>query len=132
MKFNLLKQLMFIGIMLCGSVIFAQTVTGTVTDNQGPLPGVNVILKGTTNGVITDFDGNYSIDNVGSDAVLVFSFIGFNTKEVVVSGQSVVNVKLDEDANELDEVVIIGYGSTTKTDATGAVDAIGAKDFYSS
>ncbi len=129
MKFNLLKQLMFLGIMLSTSIIFAQTVTGTVTSNDGPLPGVNVIVKGTTNGVVTDFDGNYSIDNVGADAVLQFSFIGFTPKEVAVNGQSVINVLLAEDANELDEVVIIGYGSTTKTDATGAVDAIGAKDF---
>ena len=129
MKFNLLKQLMFLGIMLSTSIIFAQTVTGTVTSNDGPLPGVNVIVKGTTNGVVTDFDGNYSIDNVAADAVLQFSFIGFTPKEVAVNGQSVINVILTEDANELDEVVIIGYGSTTKTDATGAVDAIGAKDF---
>jgi len=129
MKFNLLKQLMFLGIMLSTSIIFAQTVTGTVTSNDGPLPGVNVIVKGTTNGVVTDFDGNYSIDNVAADAVLQFSFIGFAPQEIAVNGQTVINVFLVEDANELDEVVIIGYGQTTVRDATGSVSSVKADDF---
>ncbi len=128
MNFNLLKKLLFLSIMLTTSIIFAQTVTGTVTGDDGPLPGVNVIEKGTTNGVITDFDGKYSID-VGADAVLEFSFIGYATQEVVVNGRSVIDVKLVEDTQALDEVVVIGYGQTTKRDATGAVDAISSKDF---
>jgi len=129
MKFNLLKQLLFLGIMLCTSVIFAQTVTGTVSGDGEPLPGVSVVLKGTQQGVTTDFDGNYTIDNVNADAVLVFSFIGFATQEVVVNGQSVINVQLAEDASELDEVVIIGYGSVRKKDATGSVETLKAENF---
>ncbi|HHC78718.1 MAG TPA: hypothetical protein ENK46_02460, partial [Flavobacteriia bacterium] len=105
MNFNLLKKLLFLSIMLTTSIIFAQTVTGTVTGDDGPLPGVNVIEKGTTNGVITDFDGKYSID-VGADAVLEFSFIGYATQEVVVNGRSVIDVKLVEDTQALDEVVV--------------------------
>ena len=129
MKFNLLKQLLFLGIMLSTSVIFAQTVTGTVTSNEGPLPGVSVVIKGTTSGTETDFDGIYTIDNVASDAVLVFSFIGFSTQEIAVNGQSTINVKLEEDAQALDEVVVIGYGSIRAKDATGSVASVKAEDF---
>jgi iron complex outermembrane receptor protein len=128
MKINFLKQLLFLGIMLSASVIFAQTVTGTVTGDDGPLPGVTILEKGTTNGATTDFDGNYSID-VGSDAILVFSFIGFTSQEVAVNSQSVINVQLAVDANELDEVVIIGYGQTTVRDATGSVETVKAESF---
>jgi len=129
MKFNLLKQLMFLGIMLCGSVIFAQTITGTVTGDGDALPGVNVIVKGTTQGVTTDFDGNYSIDNVSSDAVLVFSFIGFTTQEVPVGGRTVINVELQVDAQTLDEVVVTGYGSATKKEVTASIVQLDDKEF---
>ena len=129
MKFKLLKQLMFLGVMLCGSVIFSQTITGTVTGDGGPLPGVNVVVKGTTQGVTTDFDGLYSIDNVASDAVLVFSFIGFTTQEIAVSGQTVINVELIIDAQALDEVVVTGYGSQVKKEITTAVTSVSAEDF---
>ncbi len=114
MKFNLLKQLMFFGIMLSASVIFSQTVTGTVTGDDGPLPGVSVLEKGTNNGSTTDFDGKYSINLTKSDAVLAFSYVGFTSQEVAVNGQSVVNVVLKVDAQALDEVVIVGYGSQTR------------------
>jgi len=129
MKIKLLKQFLFVGIMLVTSVIFSQTVTGTVTDVDGPLPGVNVIVKGTSNGTATDFDGNYSIDNVGDDAILVFSFMGFVNQEVSVAGQSAINVQLEADAQALDEVIVIGYGTTTVKDATGAVASVTSKDF---
>jgi len=129
MKFNLLKQLLFFSIMLSTSVIFAQTVTGTVTGDDGPLPGVNVIEKGTTNGVTTDFDGNYSIDLTSSDAVLAFSFIGFTSQEVAVNGQTIINVQLLVDSQSLDEVVVIGYGTTTVKDATGSVASVSSEDF---
>ena len=129
MKFNLLKQLMFFGIMLCSSVMLAQTVTGTVTSSDGPLPGVSVIVKGTSNGASTDFDGKYSIDNVASDAILVFSSIGYTTKEVPVNGQSTVDVMLEEDSQALDEVVVVGYGSTTRKEVTTAVTSVGEEDF---
>ncbi len=100
------------------------TVSGTVTDSDGaPLPGANVIVKGTTNGTQTDFDGNYTI-TADSDAVLVFSYIGFATQEIPVNGQSTIDVQLTEDANKLDEVVIVGYQAQTRGDLTGAVASV--------
>ena len=101
MKNNLLKKMFFAAFMLTTSVIFAQTVTGKVSDSSGPLPGASVVVKGTTNGVTTDFDGNYAIENVSSDAVLVFNFLGFLSQEVTVSGQTVIDVTLIEDAENL-------------------------------
>nr|AOE05584.1 TonB-dependent receptor [uncultured bacterium] len=126
-KVILKSMLLFVAILFVG-IAQAQTVTGTVTEENGPLPGANVIVKGTSNGVTTDFDGNYSLNNVPSDATLVFSYVGFSTQEVAVGGRSVVNVSLATD-NALDEVVLIGYGSTTIKDATGSVDNVGAEDF---
>ena len=84
MKIKLLKNLILPFALLFGSFIYAQTVTGTVSDNSGPVPGVNIIVKGTTTGTQTDFDGNYSLDVKSSDAVLVFSFIGYKTQEIPV------------------------------------------------
>ena len=79
--------------------------------------------KGTTNGTQTDFDGNYTLDGVDANAVLVVSYIGYATQEVPVNGRSTINITLAEDAQALDEVVIIGYGQTTVKDATGAIAA---------
>ena len=115
--------------MLCTSLTYSQDVSGTVSDASGPLPGASILVKGTTNGAQTDFDGKFTIKNVGSNAVLVFSYIGLKTQELNVAGKSTVNVQLKEDSAELKEVVVIGYGSVRKKDATGAVDQIGAKDF---
>lgn len=129
MKNKLLKQLLLPIMILCGSFIYAQSVSGTVSDATGPLPGVNVLVKGTTNGTQTDFDGNYTLNNVNSDDVLVFSFLGYATQEVSYDGQSTLDVTLAEDAAVLDEVVVIGYGTTTVKDATGAVASVKADDF---
>ncbi|HBO57517.1 MAG TPA: SusC/RagA family TonB-linked outer membrane protein, partial [Opitutae bacterium] len=108
---------------------FAQsdTVSGTVSDADGPLPGATVVVKGTNSGVTTDFDGNFSIQAAGDD-VLVVSYVGFESQEVGVSNQASISVVLSS-SNELDEVIITGYGSVTKRDATGAVDAVSAGDF---
>ncbi|WP_245793753.1 SusC/RagA family TonB-linked outer membrane protein [Flavobacterium xanthum] len=129
MKNSLIKGLMVFLTMLCTSLTYSQDVSGTVSDASGPLPGASVIVKGTTNGAQTDFDGKFTIKNVGSNAVLVFSYIGLKTQELNVAGKSTVNVVLNEDSAELKEVVVIGYGSVRKKDATGAVDQISAKDF---
>ncbi|MFD0863527.1 SusC/RagA family TonB-linked outer membrane protein [Sungkyunkwania multivorans] len=129
MKNCLLKGCLLLGMMLSFAWSQAQSVSGTVSDATGPLPGANVIVKGTSNGTQTDFDGNYTLDDIGADAVLVFSYIGFETQEIAVNGQSTVNVTLAESANELDEVVIIGYGQTTIKDATGAVASVSADEF---
>ncbi len=128
MKITLLKSLMMVGVFLCFGLSHAQEVTGTVSDASGPLPGASVIVKGTTTGTQTDFDGNFTI-NAESDATLVFSYIGYLTKEVAVNGQTSISLTLEEDAQQLDEVVIIGYGTTTIKDATGSVTAVTAEDF---
>ncbi|WP_190809975.1 SusC/RagA family TonB-linked outer membrane protein [Flagellimonas sp. S3867] len=129
MKITLLKSLMLLGAFICFSAAKAQTVSGTVSDANGPLPGASVLVKGTTNGTQSDFDGNYSLNDVDNGSVLVFSYIGFSTQEISYNGQATINVTLQEDAQALDEVVIIGYGSTTVKDATGSVTAVTAKDF---
>jgi len=104
------------------------TISGTVRDADGsPLPGANVLVKGTTNGTQTDFDGNYTI-NAASDATLVFSYIGFATQEIPVNGQTVVDVTLSEDANKLEEVVIVGYTAQTRGDLTGSVASVDMVD----
>ncbi len=106
------------------------SVSGKVTDKSGDgLPGVTVLVKGTTNGASTDIDGNYSISNVPSNGTLVYSFVGMVTQDVAVSGRSTINVSLADDTQTLEEVVVVGYGTIKKKDATGAVNAIGAKDF---
>ncbi|MFV8341769.1 SusC/RagA family TonB-linked outer membrane protein [Flavobacterium sp. XS2P39] len=129
MKNSLLKGLMVFLTMLCTSLTYSQDVSGTVSDSSGPLPGASILVKGTSNGAQTDLDGNFTIKNVGSNAVLIFSYIGLKTQEVSVAGKSSVKIILKEDSAELKEVVVIGYGSVRKKDATGAVDQIGAKDF---
>ncbi|WP_370631316.1 SusC/RagA family TonB-linked outer membrane protein [Robertkochia aurantiaca] len=106
-----------------------QMVSGVVTEaaTGTPMPGVNVVVKGTTVGTATDFDGNYSIEAENGD-VLVFSYIGFQTQEKTVNS-STINVALTEDAQALDEVVVIGYGTVKKKDATGAVNLVTDEDF---
>jgi TonB-linked SusC/RagA family outer membrane protein len=129
MKNSLLKGLMVFLTMLCTSLTYSQDVSGTVSDASGPLPGASVLVKGTTKGAQTDFDGKFTIKNVGSNAVLVFSYIGLKSQEVNVAGRSNINVTLKEDSKELKEVIVVGYGSVKKKDATGAVDQINSKKF---
>ncbi|MDM9631416.1 SusC/RagA family TonB-linked outer membrane protein [Robiginitalea aurantiaca] len=129
MKITLLRSLLLVGAFLCFGWAQAQEVSGNVSDATGPLPGASVVVKGTTIGTQTDFDGNYTLDGVDGNAVLVFSYIGYSTQEVPVSGRSTINVTLEEDAEALDEVVIIGYGSTTVKDATGAVASVSSDEF---
>lgn len=104
-----------------------KTVKGVVTDNFGPVPGANVLVKGTTNGVITDLDGNFTLFDVPENAVLQVSFIGYVTQELKVAGQTTFNVKLSEDAKALEEVVVVGYGTQKKVNLTGAVGQIDSK-----
>lgn len=104
-------------------------VTGTVSDENGePLPGASVIEIGTTNGTSTDFDGNYYLTVSNNNAILEFSYVGFITKEIVVKNQQEINIKLQEDTNKLEEVVVIGYGKQSKAKVTGAVGKINAKE----
>ena len=97
-------------------------VTGVVVDANGePVIGANVVVKGTTNGTITDFDGNYSIEGVSANDVLAISYIGYISQEVAVGSQSTINVTLREDSQALDEVVVVGYGVMRKSDVTGSI-----------
>ncbi|MFC4723281.1 SusC/RagA family TonB-linked outer membrane protein [Geojedonia litorea] len=117
-------------VFLIPATLFAQTtVTGTVTDEANiPLPGVNVIIKGTTTGASTDFDGNYTI-RANTGDIIVYSYLGFIAQEITYNGQTSLNVILRQDTAQLDEVVIIGYGSTTVKDATGSLDRIDSEEF---
>ncbi|WP_205461995.1 TonB-dependent receptor [Mangrovibacterium lignilyticum] len=105
------------------------TVKGNVTDSSGaPLPGVTVLVKGTTQGVITDFDGNYTLNNVASNATLVFSFVGMESKEVQVNGLNSINVTLDQSTIGLEEVVAVGYGIQKKSDVISSVTSVKADE----
>lgn len=117
---------LFFSVTVLGQEI---SVTGTIYDQtlNEPLPGVNVYVKGTNNGTSSDFDGNFSINNVNIGDILVFSYISFVTKEVSVVDDSPLKVYMNEDVASLDEVVVIGYGTQTKKEITGAVAVVGAE-----
>jgi len=111
---------------------FAQlTVSGNVTDADTGLPllGVSVIVKGTQNGTTTDFDGLYTLENVDPKAILVFSSLGYGSSEVSVDGRSSISVALNEEASALEQIVLVGYGSTTKENVTSAQETIKASEF---
>ena len=119
-------------LLMIGVSSYAQSqelITGTVTSETDgmPLPGVNVIIQGTSNGAVTDMDGNYSIE-VNENDVLVFSFIGFKQQEIAVGTQTEINVALSEDLNALDDVVVVGYGTQRREDLTGSVAVIKAEE----
>ena len=104
-------------------------VTGVVIDGTGePVIGANVVVKGTTNGTITDFDGNYTIEGVSANDVLVISYIGYLSQEVPVGNQSMIKVTLKEDTQTLDEVVVVGYGTMKKSDVTGSISTAKGDD----
>jgi len=105
------------------------TITGNVTDSSGAsLPGVTVIIKGTTIGVITDLDGKYNISKVPDDVTLVFSFVGMKKQEVPVENRALINVVMQDETIGLDEVVAIGYGTVKKSDLTGSISSIKTED----
>lgn len=109
------------------------TVQGKVTSGIGnePLPGVNVVIKGSTLGTVTDIDGRYTISVPDEGAVLVFSFIGYTKQEIAVNGRSVIDVVLEEDVQSLNEVVVIGYGTVKREELTSSVVSVGQKEFIS-
>ncbi|WP_010517526.1 SusC/RagA family TonB-linked outer membrane protein [Croceivirga radicis] len=122
----------FLALLLSPLCLIAQTaVTGKVSDANGePIPGVNIIQKGTANGVTTDFDGNYSISlQTNSASILVFSYVGFKTQQVNANGKTAVNVVLEEDSQLLDEIVVVGYGTQKVKDVTGAIASVKSDDF---
>lgn len=116
-------------VLFCSTVLWAQDikVTGKVIDGSGlELPGVNIIEKGTSNGAVSKVGGTYEVTVSGTDATLVFSFIGFTSQEIVVGNQTTIDITLNEDAIGLEEVVAIGYGTQKKSDLTGSVEVIKA------
>ncbi|MBX9886362.1 MAG: TonB-dependent receptor [Flavobacteriaceae bacterium] len=126
------KKLLFLVLLLPFSILAQNTITGTVLDNvtKQPIPGVNITVKGTTNGVSTDFDGKFQLTNVNKGDALLFSFIGYKNLIVNYVAQKSLTVALEEDQNQLNEVIVqVGYGTVKKKDATGAVSQIAAKDF---
>lgn len=127
------RQLFLLGVFICFCAqLSAQEnqVTGTILDSETnePLLGVNVLEKGTSNGAMTNFDGEYSLEVSSPDAVLVFSYIGYKTLEVNADGRSTINATLQVDSDSLDEVVVVGYGTTKKSDLTGSVVSISGND----
>ena len=130
LKFSYLNKmwklfLMFLCLILSGFSVFAQntqTITGTIADDKNePLPGVSIVLKGTTTGTITDFDGNFTISIPAGDQILEISFVGMQTQEITVSGTRSINVVMKESAQSLEEVVVVGYGTQRKESVVGAI-----------
>ena len=115
-------------LFIVGTAAAQQTITGTIVDSTGePVIGATVKEQGTTNAAVTDFDGNFSLSVSGKKPVEI-SYIGMKTKTVDVAGKSSINVTLEDEANDLNEVVVIGYGTVRKKDLTGAVAQVGAKE----
>lgn len=111
------------------SVMQGRVVTGQILDELGePMIGVSVLVKGTTVGTITDFDGNYTLDVPAGKNILVISYIGYKTKEVTIGKNNQMNIKMDPDTQALDEVVVIGYGAVKKRDLTGAVVSVKSEE----
>ena len=126
-KSNLNFKSFLILFLLTSWMSFAQeiSITGNVKDTQGvPIPGANIYVKNTEKGVTTDFDGNFKIDKVDIGSTLVFSFIGYVTQEKVITNNQSLTVVLLEDSQQLDEVVVIGYGTQKKSVVTGAISGV--------
>ncbi len=146
LKFNLsMKVILLLLLVSCFSVNASKamnletseiniqsSVSGVITDANGlPLAGATVIEKGTSNGAASDFDGNYTLNVTSTNAVLVFSSLGYKTKEITVGNQTTLNVQLEEDTAALDEVIVVAYGTASKKDLTGAVATVSAETLNS-
>lgn len=130
-SFSIKKLVLFSLLILFSSGILAQQgrrITCTIIDSEGPIIGANVMVKGTTNGTISDMDGQAVIDDVPENAILIVSYVGYITKEVATGNQTVLNIPLIEDSQALDEVVVVGYGTQAKKDITGSVAVVSADD----
>ena len=107
-------------------------VTGTVVDDLGPVAGASVVVKGTTNGNITDMDGNFTLEGVKNGDIIQISFIGYTTQEIKYTGQSTLQIKLAEDTQKLEEVVVVGYGTQKKVTVTGSVASVSGEELKAS
>ena len=128
---TLQKKLLLLLLMLPFGLLAQNTLKGVVLDgtNNQPLPGVNVLVTGTTNGTTTDFDGNFTLTNIKKGEKISFSYIGFTDETLIYENQKTITITLKENQKELKDVVVIGYGTTTKKDATGSLQSITTKDF---
>lgn len=130
---NLNLRITLLAVLLLPLFAFAQsgTVSGVVTDAETNLPllGVSVVVKGTSIGTATDFDGKYTLTNVPEDAVLTFSYLGYASTDVNVEGRTQIDVRMDEEASSLEEVVLLAYGTTTQENVTAAQETVKAEEF---
>jgi TonB-linked SusC/RagA family outer membrane protein len=128
-KKALMTIFIFFGAIVFSAALAQTRVTGTVTDETGfPLPGVSIVVDGTTKGVSTDFDGVYAIDVESPSASLVFSYIGYMNQSVSIGNQTVINLQMEEDVAKLDEVVVVGYGTQKKATLSGAVSSVSGSE----
>ncbi|KJD36456.1 TonB-dependent receptor [Tamlana sedimentorum] len=120
------KKLFLLTLFALLSIVVQAQISGTVTDQADgmPLPGVSILVSGTTQGTATDFDGNYTLENVSGNATLVFSYIGYKTQEIQVNNRSVIDISLVADAAQLEEIVVTGYSRERKVDVTGAITVV--------
>src|SRR4051812_33089054 len=119
-------------LLLSGTMAVAQSkvISGKITSSEdgAPLPGVNIVEKGTSNGTVTDTEGRYSI-TVTEKSVITFSFIGYKSQEITAGNQTTLDIKLETDVATLSEIVVVGYGQQEKKDVTGVVAAVESKSF---
>ncbi|MEO9891535.1 TonB-dependent receptor [Aurantibacter sp.] len=128
LKQHYLSLFLFLGGIIFSAAIAQTNISGTVSDESGtPLPGVSVVIQGTTTGVTTDFDGLYAIAVDDNNAVLVFSYIGFASQNVTVGTNTSIDVQMKEDVQNLEEVVVVGYGTQKKATMTGSVSSVGGE-----
>jgi len=129
---HLMKGILILLFLTASSLIYSQNITvkGVVSDDSGPMPGVNVMISGQKTGTITDINGAFSV-NAPKDGSLIFTFIGYQTKMASINGQTNIKVTLIESTKELDEVVVVGYGTMKKRDITGAITSVSSEDLVS-
>src|SRR5690242_16115160 len=122
-----MRRVLLISFLLSSFILFAQDrqISGRVTSISDPngLPGVNVVVKGTSKGVITDLEGRFVLE-AASGSTLIFSFIGYKTQEIPITNQTTISLQLEEEPKELSEVIVVGYSSVEKRDLTGSITSV--------
>ncbi len=130
-KVTMRLSLLFMTFLFCAITQAQISVTGTVSDASGSLPGVTVLVEGTNNGIATNFDGNYTLNDVPTDANLIFSYVGYKTQKIAVNGQTTISAVMSEDFESLEEIVIVGYSTQSRTTVTGAISTLDAEEVQS-
>lgn len=125
MNNSFIIKILLLGLFVITGQSYAQSVSGIVTEGGTPIPGINIVVEGTSNGTTTDFDGKYALNNLELNQVIVYSYIGFKTQTVAYSGQTTINIQLEQDTEALGEVIVLGYGQVqNKKNVTSAVSTI--------